>query len=145
VVFTASGACSLSAGVVHLNASGTCVVDANQAGNAQYQAAAQAAQSFSVTPAGPGFTSANHATATVGRAFSFHVTTSGSPTPKIKEKGKLAKDVKFNKSTNQLAGTPTSTKHKSAAGIYHVTFTATFGKGKTKVVVTQAFTLTVVA
>jgi hypothetical protein len=145
VVFTASGACSLSAGVVHLTASGTCMVDANQAGTSQYEAAPQVAQSFSVTVAGPGFTSANHDTATVGKAFTFTVTTSGSPAPKITEKGKLPKDVKFNKSTHQLAGTPTSTKHKSAAGTYHVTFTATFGKGKTKVVVTQAFTLTVVA
>jgi hypothetical protein len=145
VVFSTSGACSISAGVVHLNSSGTCVVDANQAGNSQYEAAPQVAQSFSVTVAGPGFTSANHYTAIVGKAFTFKVTTSGSPAPKITEKGKLAKDVKFNKSTHQLAGTPTSTKHKSAAGTYHVTFTATFGKGKTKVVVTQAFTLTVVA
>jgi len=40
--------------------------------------------------------------------------------------------------------TPTSTKHKAAAGIYHLTFTATFGEGKTKQVVTQAFTLRVI-
>ena len=55
--------------------------------------------------------------------------------------------VKFHKGTGSgtLSGTPTSTKHKSAVGTYHVTFTATFGKGKTKHVVTQAFTLRVVA
>ena len=51
--------------------------------------------------------------------------------------------MKFNKASHVLGGTPTSTKHKSAAGTYHLTFTATFGKGKTKVVATQAFTLSV--
>ena len=138
-----SGACSVSGTAVDLTGTGTCVVDANQAGNSQYEAAAQASQSFAITPAGPGFTSADHASATVATPFTFNVTTQGTPAPKIKEKGKLPKGVKFNKSTDQLTGTPTSTKHKSAAGTFPVTFTATFGKGKAKVVVTQAFTLTV--
>ncbi len=137
-----SGACSVSGTAVDLTGTGTCVVDANQAGNSQYEAAAQASQSFAITPAGPGFTSADHASATVATPFTFSVTTQGTPAPKIKEQGKLPKGVKFNKSTDQLAGTPTSTKHKSAAGTFPVTFTATFGKGKAKVVVTQAFTLT---
>jgi hypothetical protein len=138
-----SGACSVSGTAVDLTGTGTCVVDANQAGNSQYEAAAQASQSFSITTAGPGFTSADHASATVATPFTFSVTTQGTPAPKIKEKGKLPKGVKFNKSLDQLGGTPTSTKHKSAAGTFPVTFTATFGKGKAKVVVTQAFTLTV--
>jgi hypothetical protein len=137
-----SGACSISGAAVDLTGTGTCVLDANQAGNSQYEAAPLASQSFSITPAGPGFTSANNASATVGTPFTFSVTTQGTPAPKIKSHGKLPKGVKFSKSTDHLAGTPTSTKHKSAAGTYPVTFTATFGKGKTKVVVTQAFTLT---
>jgi hypothetical protein len=140
-----SGACSLSAGVVHLTGSGTCVVDVNQAGTSQYQAAPQGTQSFTITAVGPGFTSANHDTVTVGRAFIFNVTTSGSPAPKVRERGKLPKGVKFNKSTHQLAGTLTSTKHRSGAGTYHVTFTATFGKGKKRLVVTQTFSLFAVA
>ena len=69
--------------------------------------------------------------------------TTGTPAPKIKEHGKLPKGVKFNKATDVLEGTPTSTKHKSAVGTYPITFTGTFGKGKSKVIVTQAFTLTV--
>jgi hypothetical protein len=83
----------------------------------------------------------------VGSPFSFNVTTSGSPSPTIKTKGKLPKGVKFHKGigTATLSGTPTSTKHRSAAGTYHLTITATFGKGKTKDVVTQAFTLSVTA
>ncbi len=67
----------------------------------------------------------------------------GSPAPRIKEHGNLPKGVKFVKTTEHLAGTPISTTHRSGTGTYPVTFTATFGKGKTKQVVVQAFTLTV--
>ncbi|HTZ09225.1 MAG TPA: putative Ig domain-containing protein [Acidimicrobiales bacterium] len=99
--------------------------------------------SLTVSPAPDSFTSANHATATVGESnFTFSVTTYPAAA-KLKSSGKLPKGVKFNKATRQLAGTPTSTKRSSAAGVYHLTFTATFGKGKTKVTATQAFTLTV--
>ena len=86
-------------------------------------------------------------TVVVGSPFTFTVTTTGSPVPKIRERGRLPKGVKFYKSTGtaSISGTPTSTKHKSAVGTYHLTITATLGKDKTKQVVTQAFTLTVVA
>ena len=89
--------------------------------------------------------SSSGASATVGSLFSFTVTTSGSPTPTVKGKGKLPMGVKFHKGSDSaiISGTPTSTKHKSAAGIYHLTITATFGRGKVKQVVTQSFTLTV--
>jgi hypothetical protein len=134
---------------------GTCTIDANQAGDGIYAAATQAAQSFSVAAAaGPCggaatqcFTSANGDNVTVGSSFTFDVNTTGAPTAKIKSHGKLPKGVKFYRGTGSatLSGTPTSTKHKSAVGTYRLTLTATFGKGKTKVVVTQAFTLTVVS
>ena len=47
----ASSVCSISAGVVSFQAVGTCVVNANQAGNADYLAAPQAQQSFAVSVA----------------------------------------------------------------------------------------------
>jgi hypothetical protein len=140
-----SGACSLNGAVVSFTGNGTCKVDANQAGNTTYAAATPVTQSFTIGPVGPGFTSANHTTATEGSSFSFPVTTTGSPSPKIKGKGKLPKGVKFHKGvgTATLSGIPTATKHKSPVGTFHLTITATFGKGKTKQVVTQAFTLQV--
>ncbi len=47
-----SSVCTVtSAGIVHLVATGTCTIDANQAGNANWNAASQVAQSFSVTKA----------------------------------------------------------------------------------------------
>jgi predicted lipoprotein with Yx(FWY)xxD motif len=89
--------------------------------------------------------SSPNASATVGSLFSLTVTTIGTPTPTIKEKGKLPKGVKFHKGTGTatISGTPTSTKHRSAAGTYPLTITATFGKGKAKQVVIQSLTLTV--
>ena len=96
---------------------------------------------LTVTAAPDTFTSATSTTGTVGQQLTFTVTTSA--TAKLKESGKLPKGVTFNKGAHLLAGIPTSTKHKTAAGTYFVTFTATFGKGKTKVIATQAFTLTV--
>ena len=61
---SSSGVCSISAtGVVTFNSPGSCVVDADQAGSADYRAAAQVQQSLTVVPrpaqppapAGPGF------------------------------------------------------------------------------------------
>jgi len=90
-------------------------------------------------------TSGASATVTAASSLSVFVTTTGTPTPKITAKGALPKGVKFHKGfgTAAIAGVPTSTRSKSAVGTYALTITATFGKGKTKNVVTQAFTLTV--
>ncbi len=46
-----SGACSISAGTVSLTGVGLCVIDANQAGSANYIPAPEAQQSFSITKA----------------------------------------------------------------------------------------------
>jgi hypothetical protein len=48
----ASSVCSISGSTVSFIAVGTCVIDANQAGNANYNAAPQVQQSFAVGPGG---------------------------------------------------------------------------------------------
>ena len=48
-----AGACSISASTVSLDAVGTCIVDADQAGNADYSAAPQAQQSFTIAKGTP--------------------------------------------------------------------------------------------
>uniref|UniRef100_UPI001A940028 hypothetical protein n=1 Tax=Legionella bozemanae TaxID=447 RepID=UPI001A940028 len=48
VTFTTTGACSISGSTVTFNATGTCTVNANQAGNALYNAAPQVQQNMSV-------------------------------------------------------------------------------------------------
>ena len=93
-----------------------------------------------VVASGPAITSMDSATATVRSPFSFTVTTTGTPVPRITKKGALPKGVGLvdnGNGTATLSGTPTR------AGTYHLTIKASFGKGKTKKVVSQTFTLTV--
>src|SRR5205085_2663556 len=52
----ASSICTISGSTVSFTAAGTCTIDANQAGNASYQPAPQAQQSFSVGRALPWLT-----------------------------------------------------------------------------------------
>jgi hypothetical protein len=85
---SASSVCSISGSTVSFIGAGTCVIDANQAGNANYNAAPQAQQSFPVakadqtisftstaptmaTPGGPTYTVT--ATATSGLAVTFTI------------------------------------------------------------------------
>jgi hypothetical protein len=142
IVSAASSVCSISGSTVTFTGTGTCTIDANQPGNSDYQAATQVDQTFSVSPSGPAITSNNSATATVGTPFSFEVTTSGIPTPNLKIKGRLAKGLSFvdnHNGTGEVLGTVIPGK----GGVYVRSIEATFGKGTTKTVVTQTFTLTV--
>ncbi|MGA2505776.1 MAG: lamin tail domain-containing protein [Anaerolineales bacterium] len=47
---TASAVCGINVGIVYFKSYGTCVIDANQAGNDNYNAALQVQQSFNVNP-----------------------------------------------------------------------------------------------
>jgi hypothetical protein len=64
-------ACSISGSTVSLIGVGTCVIDANQAGDTDYAAALQAQQSFSILPANQHitFTSSVPSSPTVGGAY----------------------------------------------------------------------------
>ena len=102
-------------------------------------------QSF-VGYSGTAFTSANVATVIAGRPFSLRVTTTGSPTPKLSEEGRLPTGVKFldlSTGTARLYGTPTSAGGTPAVGTFRFVITASFGIGKGRKVLTQRFTLTV--
>ena len=71
---------------VNYAAVGSCVIDANQSGGANYSAAAQAQMTITVKPPAnqaPAITSAASTTATVGTSFSFTVTATGYPTPTL--------------------------------------------------------------
>jgi hypothetical protein len=139
-----SSVCSVSGSTVGFSGVGTCTIDANEAGNGDYLEAPTATQSFSVKNLQT-ITPCTNTTATVGSLYSCPVTATGLPIPSLSERGKLPKGVHFGSAdgTRSLYGTPTSTKHKSAVGTYSITFTATFGRGKSKVVVEEPFTLTV--
>jgi multisubunit Na+/H+ antiporter MnhE subunit len=76
-----SGACSIAAAVVSFTGPGSCVIDANQAGNTTYSAAPQVQQKLTVaavvtkSPQAIAFTSAPPASPTVGGSYT--VTASG--------------------------------------------------------------------
>lgn len=83
------------------------------------------------------FTSATSDTVTYGSAFSFTVTTSGTPAPRLTRSGLLPVGVKFTDNgdgTATLAGTPRG----RSGGVYPLTFYAN-GQGFAR----QSFTLTV--
>jgi YVTN family beta-propeller protein len=97
---------------------------------------------IAITPAtvtrAPAFTSSPATTAAYGARFSFTVTTTGSPPPRITRTGRLPSGVRFTDHANGTAlisGTP----RKAAAGVYPLTLTARNKYGAA----TQAFTLTV--
>jgi hypothetical protein len=78
---SAASVCSINAGLVTFNANGTCVINANQAGNANYQAAAQVQQSVNVkTNQTIQFTSSAPTNAVIGGTYTPTATaTSGLP------------------------------------------------------------------
>jgi hypothetical protein len=87
-------------------------------------------------------TSASSAMATAGSTFSFAVTTTGTPFPKLLRHGPFPKGLTFADKFRSalISGTPAT---RSSARVYHFKISATFGQGSSKQVVTQAFSLTV--
>jgi hypothetical protein len=145
VTFTIAAAsasvCSISGSTVTFIGTGTCTINANQAGNANYTAAPQVQQSFTVNQA-PQITSANATSFTSTVPGSFTVTTTGFPTGAsmvITETGALPNGVTFvdnNNGTATLAGTPAA----MTQGTYPITIMANNGIAPAA---TQSFTLTV--
>jgi hypothetical protein len=100
-----------------------------------------AVQDFVLTVA-PTITSATSATTLAGSAFSFTITTAGSPVTSIKKSGPLPTGLHFTDNGNgtaTISGTPTA----RSGGVYVLTITATFGSGKSAQTAVQQFTLTV--
>jgi large repetitive protein len=86
----------------------------------------------------PAITSSPATTETFGVPFSFAVTTTGYPAPKVTKTGPLPQGVRLTNNgdgTTTISGTPS----KSAIGVYPVTLTAKSAAGTT----TQAFRLTI--
>jgi hypothetical protein len=83
----------------------------------------------------PAITSPNSASATIGASFSFQVTTTGFPAPKLTRAGTLPRGIAWNAASGTFSGVAKA----NAAGTYVFTLTA-----KNKVgTATQTFTITV--
>jgi Big-like domain-containing protein len=131
--------CTVSSGTVNYVGTGTCTLTAHVAAGTNYGSADGTSQSFTVSQP-RAITSADTATAYIGTYFSLTVTTAGSPVLSITKKGALPKHVTFISNGN---GTATIFGTAKKAGVYHIVIKVTFGTGKKKDIVTQAFTLTV--
>jgi len=129
---THSTGCTLTGGVVHFTAPGRCVLDANQAGDANYLAALQVQQIIAVGVA-PSFTGPSSTTFSEGSYRTYTITATGKPTPTISETGTLPKGVKFVRGL--LSGIPTQ------SGSFPITLTASNGFGQPP---KEKFTLSVV-
>jgi hypothetical protein len=129
--------CGIAASIVTFIGAGTCTIDANQAGNADYAAAAPAQQSFSVAPPSRcAFTNPAKASARVGTAFTFVVLTDVcAPSPTITASG-LPSWVTL---TDYHDGYATLTATEPLPGKHRFTLVATNSAGT----VTQKFVLTV--
>jgi hypothetical protein len=143
VVFSSAtpSACTVSGSVVTFVGSGTCTIDANQAGDATHLPAATATQSFSVANL-LAVSVCGNTTATVGSSYSCQITTTGAPIPTLKRSGKLPKGFRFvdnRNGTATLSGTPAA----KTGGVYAETIEAVFGTGSTSTVVTEPLTLTI--
>jgi hypothetical protein len=137
---SASSVCSIAGAVVSFIGPGRCTIDANQAGNATYSAAPQVQQKFIVGEPPPVIASTPNATGTTGTFFSFVVTTTSDSPATITKKGKLPRHVTF---VNHGDGTATISGTPATTGTYEFTIRASLGKGRTKSVATQLFTLTI--
>jgi hypothetical protein len=116
-----SSGCTLSGTKLTItSASGTCVVDANQAGNASYAPAAQTSESIANGPSTV-ITTSSLPAATEGHAYgpvTLHASTTGAAPYKWKKIGALPKGMKLS-SGGILSGT-IKTKHV-ATGTQHIT------------------------
>ena len=106
-----SGVCSIAGGQVSYNKAGSCVLNADQAGDATYAAAPQVQRTVTVNSATLSVTPGTIPTLTVGNAASFTpVTGSGGTAPyryAIDAATPLPAGLSMNPSTGEISGTPT--------------------------------------
>jgi uncharacterized repeat protein (TIGR01451 family) len=142
VVFSvdaSSGArvCTLSGSTVSYLAPGSCVIDANQAGDADYDAATTVTQTITVT-GGPAFVmDSPPLTAAAGQPYDYTFTASGTPAPTYALADGAPSWLSVDASTGEVTGTPpadtttfaysvtaTNADGSATAGPFTVTVTA---------------------
>jgi uncharacterized repeat protein (TIGR01451 family) len=100
-----AGVCSVSGDTVSYTAAGSCVTDANQAGNANYTAAPQVSLTITVNQAPAFVTDSPPLTAVAGQAYGYTFAASGVPAPTYKLAPGAPSWLSINASTGVLTGT----------------------------------------
>lgn len=137
---TSTSGCTVSGSTVSFpSPGGTCVIDANQAGNGSYSAAPQVQQSFGVVVLA--ITTGSLPGGTKGQPYSASLSAAGGNPPyQWKVLGKLPKGLRLSKS-GVIAGT-VSAKAKSGSFTIEV-LDHKVGKPKHQNTATKAFTITI--
>jgi len=104
IAAASASVCSISGSTVSFISSGTCTVNADQAGSANFNAAPQAQQSFSVFQA-PTISAISNATFSIGAAGTGTFTVTGFPTPALALSG-CTLPSGLSLVGNQITGTP---------------------------------------
>ena len=106
---SASAVCSISsAGVVSFQTAGTCLLDANQAGNVDYSAATQVQQSVAVSQLPVFALDTPPTTATVGQSYTYVFSANGTPVPTYALSTGAPSWLSINSTTGVVTGTPPS-------------------------------------
>ena len=105
---SASAVCAVAGGVVSFQKAGTCLLDANQAGNVDYNAATQVQQSFAVSSVPVFAIDTPPTTATVGHVYTYTFSANGTPTPTYSLSTAAPTWLSINSTTGVLQGTPPS-------------------------------------
>ena len=134
-----SPACTVVGTTATLVAAGTCTVNANQLGNATYNAASQVSRSFTIASAISITTPTSGLTGTFGTSYSLAASTSGGggSNSYAITSGTLQAGLSLNSSTGAISGTPTD------VGDSLITISVTDANGASAT--TSAFTISVQA
>jgi hypothetical protein len=101
-----AGVCSVSGDTVSYTAAGSCVIDANQAGDTDYAAAAQVQQTIAVRQV-PAFTADSPpVTAATGTPYSYQFNASGVPAPTFSLNSGAPSWLSVSASTGLVSGIP---------------------------------------
>ena len=119
-----TGVCTVTGDTLSYTAAGSCVIDANQAGTANYTPAPQVTATITVNQA-PAFVLASPPlTAVAGQLYDYTFTASGIPAPSYALTGGAPSWLAINPATGEVTGTPPS---GTTTFTYTVTATSTAG------------------
>ena len=142
----ASVGCTLSAGIVRFVGIGSCVINANQLGNANLGAAPKAQQTIVVALINLAITTPSLSAGVIGTAYSVTLTAGAGNSPYtwklVTGSGKLPAGLKLNSATGVISGTP-SKKSITSTFTVQVLDTKTKTKPHTQNTATATFTITI--
>jgi uncharacterized repeat protein (TIGR01451 family) len=135
-----SGVCSVSGTTVSYLAVGSCVIDADQAGDADYDAAPEVMQTITVDGAPAFVMDSPPLTAAAGQPYDYTFTASGTPAPTYALASGAPSWLSIDASTGEVTGTPPSGTTSFSYSVTATNDSGTATAGPFTVTVTTATT-----